>query len=266
IDNTWQVDIYPGETRSTTVSLYNSSSSSLEVEVMVIPDSLDDGNLIFELDRADFTMPGRSYSDVTLSVSAAGSATPGTYTAELRIKSEAAPTPSDGGVSRLRLYDLTVENITEDSADIVWTTSRTSTSQVTYWASSKATVKDKSYVRKHLIHLEDLKDDTTYSFEVYSKDRHRKSAKDDGKFTTLEKEVIPAPEPTPTPTPEPTPTPGPTSTPTPAPAPTPPPPPVPPTPEERPPWGLIAGVIGGPALVGIGYWIWRRRKEAKHGN
>ena len=52
-----------------------------------------------------------------------------------------------GGVSALRLYDLTVENIAEDSADILWTTSRASTSQVTYWSSPELTIKDESYVR-----------------------------------------------------------------------------------------------------------------------
>jgi len=266
-DDTWKVEIFPGETKATALTLYNSSSSSLGVEVTILPESLDGGNLSFELDKGNFTMAGRSYADVTLTVKASGSATPGTYTAELRIKSEVAPTPSDDGVSRLRLYGLTIENITEDSADIVWRTSRTSTSQVTYWSSAKATVKDKSYVRKHLVHLEELKDDTTYYFEVYSKDRHRKSAKDEGEFTTLEREVIPPPKPTPTPTPEPTPAPEPTPTPTPAPAPAPTPPPAPPTPEEPIPWPLIGGLIGAAAIAGgIGYWLRRRRKEANHGN
>ncbi|MBA7545536.1 hypothetical protein ES705_37905 [subsurface metagenome] len=90
-NNTWQVEIYPGESKSTTISLYNSSSSSLEVEVSISPRSLDNGNLTFELHKAKFTMPRRSYIDVTLSVRANSSTTPGTYTAELEIKSEVPP-------------------------------------------------------------------------------------------------------------------------------------------------------------------------------
>jgi len=91
INNTWQVSIYPGETKSTTLTLYNSSSSTLEVEI-IPPDPLDNGNLTFELDKAKFAISGRSYADVTLTVKANGGATPGTYTAELsEIKSEVPP-------------------------------------------------------------------------------------------------------------------------------------------------------------------------------
>jgi len=90
--NTWQVNIYPGEVKSTTISLYNSYGGSLEVEASVLPDSLDDGNLAFELDKTSFTMPGDSYADVTLTVRVSGSTTPGSYTAELEIVSEVTPT------------------------------------------------------------------------------------------------------------------------------------------------------------------------------
>jgi len=93
-NNTWQVSMYSGETKATTIKLYNSSSSSLEVEVSVLPDSLDGGNLTFELDKTNFTMPGRSYADITLTVKASDSTTPGTYTTELEIKYEVPPTPS----------------------------------------------------------------------------------------------------------------------------------------------------------------------------
>jgi len=92
IDDTWRVEMFPGEVKSTTLTLYNSSSSSLDVEVNVSPASLDNGNLTFELDKSNFTMSGRSYTDVTLTLRASGSATPGTYTTELlEIKSEVPP-------------------------------------------------------------------------------------------------------------------------------------------------------------------------------
>ncbi len=182
------------------------------------------------------------------------------------------PSITGGGVSSLRLYDLAVENITENSADIVWTTSRTSTSEVTYEASAEATVKDTTYVREHLVHLGGLEANTTYYFEVLSGDKYRRRASEEGEFTTLKRKVIPTPEPTPPPTPEPTPLPTPEPTPAPEPTPPmveptppPPPPPAPPLVPEKPlPWPLIGGLIGGSALVGIGYWLWRRRKKADH--
>ena len=84
-NNTWEVEMFSGESKSTTISLYNSSSSSLDVEVSITPDSLDNGNLTFELDESEFTMSGGSSTDVTLTVNANGSATPDTYTTELTI-------------------------------------------------------------------------------------------------------------------------------------------------------------------------------------
>jgi len=288
IDDTWQVEIYPGETKATTLTLYNSSSSSLGVEVKVIPDSLDNGNLTFELDNSSFTMPGRSYADITLTVKASDSTTPGTYTAELEIKSEVAPTPPPSdGVSMFRLYDLTVENITEGSADILWKTGRSTTTELTYWSSSEITVKDESYLKEHIIHLEELKEGTAYSFEVTCKDRYGLKRSDEGEFITLEKEIIPEPEEPEEPIVE---------------------EPEEPTVEEpieepeepeveepiveepeeeepeviepgeeeeeevivpakpRTPWGLIGGVVGGLAAAGgIGYWLWlwRRRRERR---
>lgn len=89
--DTWEVNVFPGEVKATTIKLYNSASSSLDVEVSIIPASLDNGNLTFELDKSTFTMPGNSSADVTLSVKASGNATPGTYTSELRIEAVSPP-------------------------------------------------------------------------------------------------------------------------------------------------------------------------------
>lgn len=91
VGNTWEVNFYPGESKATTLTLYNSSSESAQVDLTVIPESLDNGNLIFELDKATFTMLGKSHADVTLTVKANGSVTPGTYTSELRIKVVSPP-------------------------------------------------------------------------------------------------------------------------------------------------------------------------------
>ena len=112
--NTWEVEIYPGEVKTTTLTLYNSSSSPLDVEVSIQPDSLDNGNLIFELDldKVAFTMSGRSREDVTLTVTANGSVIPGTYTTELVIRSEIPPAVGGGGggigkdTKPPRVYDI----------------------------------------------------------------------------------------------------------------------------------------------------------------
>lgn len=96
-DGIWEVDIYPGEVKSTTIKLHNSHNDSLRVEVGILPNSLDCGNLVFELDKPVFTMPSKSYTDVTLTVTASGSTTPGSYTAELVIISEVPPTDNGNG-------------------------------------------------------------------------------------------------------------------------------------------------------------------------
>lgn len=99
-NNTWQIEIFPGETKSTTLTLYNSSSSSLDVVVSITPGSLDNGNLTFWSDRTDFVIPRRSYDNITLTVEANNNTTPGIYTAELEIKSEVPPAPSKPEPSR----------------------------------------------------------------------------------------------------------------------------------------------------------------------
>lgn len=96
-DSIWEVDIYPGEVKSTTIKLHNSYNDSLRVEVGILPNSLDCGNLVFELDKPVFTMPSKSYTDVTLTVTASGSTTPGSYTAELVIISEVPPVDNGNG-------------------------------------------------------------------------------------------------------------------------------------------------------------------------
>ncbi len=97
VDNTWKVDLYSGESKFTTLTLRNSSSSSLEVWVTIIPGSLDNGNVTFELSADNFTMPAGNDTDVILTVRASGSATPDSYTAKLGIRSEVPPTPTPSG-------------------------------------------------------------------------------------------------------------------------------------------------------------------------
>jgi len=265
--NTWQVELFPGETKSTTLTLYNSSNSSLDVAITILPKTLDNGNLTFELSQSGFTMTGKRYTDITLTVEANGSVTPGTYTATLEIKSESVDTGSGGGGTttgedELELYDLEINNITESSADISWRTNRTSIDEITYWASPKTIIKDKKYSSQHAVYLTDLAEDTTYHFEILAEDRSGEDATAAGIFATLEREVeptpTPVPTPTPTPAPAPTPAPIPVITPEGTPAPLPPLSP-PPAPETRISWMVLGCIVLGlAAMGGVVFWLMRR--------
>lgn len=245
-DNTWKVKMFPGETKSTTITLYNSSSSALNIETSVSPDSLDEGNLTFELDKTNFTMLGGSDEDVTLTVKASGSATPGIYSTELTIKSE-VPTPAadDGDRTSPRIYNIRLCDITETTADICWRTNERSTSQVRYWISpSKLSSLDKTYITKHRVHLTDLTPGTIYHYKTMSRDRAGNlRVSDEYTFTTKREVIEPEPilpEPEEPVIPE----------------------PIPPKPEkeQETPWGLIAGIIIGLVLVAGGIIYWRRQK------
>jgi len=96
-DDTWRVNIFPGETKSTNLTLYNPSSSSLDVWVNVTPEPSAEGNLTFNLSETFSAMTSRMTWDVVLSAIASGSATPGNYTAGIEIKSEVIIPPSNGG-------------------------------------------------------------------------------------------------------------------------------------------------------------------------
>ncbi len=257
-DDTWQVEVYPGETKSTILNLYNSSSGSLDTEVTIIPDSLDNGNIIFELDKSVFTTSGKSYTEVTLSVSANGSATPGIYTAELSITSETPSTGGGGGGgsdrTAPRVYDISPCAITETTADICWTTNEYSTSQVEYWTSPiQLSLLDTKYLTKHRVQLTDLTLGTLYSYIMLSEDRAGNLERSDTyTFTTLGQAPT-EPEPVP-PEPE---KPEPVAPVPPAPSA----PPVLPPPEEPIPWPLIGGLIAISIAGGVVLWWWLRRKR-----
>jgi hypothetical protein len=261
-DDTWQVQMFPGEEKATTLSLYNSASSSLDAAVTVSPSSLDNGNLTFELAKSSFTMPGKSYADVTLSVRASGSATPGTYTTELEIKSEVTSPAGGGGggggpgdTTPPRISDILASAITETSADIAWETNEKSDSQVEYWSSpSEFSTLDTERVIYHHAHLSGLTPGTTYHYKTMSRDAAGNLAVSDMyTFTTLGKPPVPPPAP-PAPV-----TPAPPAPPTP-PEVTPPVTPVVPTPVVN--WPLIGGIIAGVVIVGLGVFFWMRRRAA----
>ena len=97
VGKTWEVSLYAGESKATTLTLRNPYNNSLEIWVTITPSSLDNGNVTFGLDEVNFIMPAGSEANVTLTVIANSSATPNIYTAELEIKSEAPPAPIGGG-------------------------------------------------------------------------------------------------------------------------------------------------------------------------
>ncbi len=126
VGDSWKVELYPGESGNTIIALRNSSGSSLETWVTIIPDSLDNGNVTFELDEDNFIMPAGSNADVTLTAKASGSSTPGSYTAELEIKSEVPPAPIAGATGgsaplysvRTSLFGVEKTYYTERDGDI----------------------------------------------------------------------------------------------------------------------------------------------------
>ncbi len=100
-----------------------------------------------------------------------------------------------GGIPMFTLYDLTIENITEGSADILWETSRPTTSKLTYWSISETTIENETRASEHIVGLEELEDNTTYYFEITCRDEYGQEKSITGEFTTLEAEVIIVPEP-----------------------------------------------------------------------
>jgi len=91
IDNTWKVTMYPGEQKSTTITLSNRRPKDITLTLSVTPNIFDDGNVIINFDNSTLIVPGKSEACAVISASATGSATPGTYSAEIRI--EVLPPP-----------------------------------------------------------------------------------------------------------------------------------------------------------------------------
>jgi len=265
--NTWQTQMYPAETKTTTLKLYNSSSSYLDVEVSITPKSLDDGDITFGVNDDAFTMAGKSYADVVLTASATGSASPGTYSAEFELKFEVAPSGGGGGgggggVGALKITDIEVANITESSAEITFRTNRGATTRLTYSASPEIIIQDNSYKMTHTVDIEAIEPCTEYQFEIRCVDRYGLRDTEDGEFITLCIEPIP----TPTPPLEPEPTPPPTTPPTTPPTITTPPETVP-KPEIY--WWPLLWVGIGLVVIAIGvlaWWWFKIKKKPKRPN
>ena len=258
--DTWKVSIYPGETKATTLALYNPSDDSLRADVMVAPSSLDGGNLVFWLRtpllpylpshrqaQLSFTIRSGQHTAVVLRVEASTDATPGIYTTQLRIRSELPSPPTTPiDITPPRIYGVWLCDVSETTADICWTTNEKSTSQVKYWTSpSILSSLDKTLITKHQVGLTRLTPGTTYRYRVMSEDKRGNLAiSDKYTFTTLEKE-----KPTPSDDEE-EPENGEE--------------PIKPEDEEIPPkyipWALIGGVLAGLGVTGgLGFWFWQRK-------
>ena len=83
--DTWSVDIYPNEEKSTTITLYNASTYQNDIEVVSNPESFDNGNVTFTLSQSVFSMPGKSYAGFTLTVRANAQTAPGVYSSSIEI-------------------------------------------------------------------------------------------------------------------------------------------------------------------------------------
>ncbi|MFC1939781.1 Ig-like domain-containing protein [Chloroflexota bacterium] len=97
--------------------------------------------------------------------------------------------PSGGGGADLtppKVTNIAVQNITKNSATIVWNTNDISTTQVEYWASpSMFSPLDDTMVTYHEVHLTGLNVATTYHYRTMSKDRGGNLAiSDEYTFTT----------------------------------------------------------------------------------
>jgi hypothetical protein len=76
-----------------------------------------------------------------------------------------------GDTTAPRISDVSVANVTTNSADIGWKTHENSDSQVEYWASpATLTPLDTRMITEHLVHLDELASGSTYYFKVRSSD------------------------------------------------------------------------------------------------
>jgi len=130
IDNTWKVTMYPGEQKSTTITLSNRRPKDITLTLSVTPSIFDDGNVIINLDNSTLIVPAKSEACAVISASATGSATPETYSAEIRI--EALPPPlsvTTNNATRITWFGSTLNgrldnlgNFSSVSVSFVWGT------------------------------------------------------------------------------------------------------------------------------------------------
>jgi len=108
------------------------------------------------------------------------------------------PTPPGGGggggglppdLTPPRISEVSVTNITETTADIIWRTHEKADSQAEFWSSpSDFSQLDSELVIEHLVHLTDLTPATMYHYRVMSKDRAGNlTVSDEYTFVTLGK-------------------------------------------------------------------------------
>ena len=118
---------------------------------------------------------------------------------DLSVSIPTPPTPPPGGgggggglppdLTPPRISEVSVINITETTADIIWRTHEKADSQAELWSSpSSFSPLDPELVIEHLVHLTDLTPATMYHYRVMSKDRAGNlTVSDEYLFATLGK-------------------------------------------------------------------------------
>ena len=84
---TWQVSLYAGESKETTITFANSYTKDIAITLSVLAKSDDNGNLTFGFDNPEvMIIPARGNTTVVLRVEASQSVKPGIYSASITLE------------------------------------------------------------------------------------------------------------------------------------------------------------------------------------
>lgn len=81
--STWLVNVYPEESKTADIRLFNSSWDKVHVRVLLNPSSLNSGSVTLSTSKTSFYLLGRNYTTVRVTAAASGDACPDTYQARI---------------------------------------------------------------------------------------------------------------------------------------------------------------------------------------
>ena len=84
----WVVSMYANERKETTVTFGNSADEDVPVTLTAIPESQDNGNLIFGFDQPELVIPAKGKASVVFWVETTQGVAPGTYSTTVTVDSE----------------------------------------------------------------------------------------------------------------------------------------------------------------------------------
>jgi len=96
-------------------------------------------------------------------------------------------------VEELFVYNIRVRNITAHSADVLWESNREADSRVDFGLTEEAETGffyDEAFVREHVIHLNGLRAETKYYFNVTSEDEFKNEVTGTGHYFTTKSEEL----------------------------------------------------------------------------